>query len=201
MKTLILIILIAFCSGTNIIGQSKEEDLVNRINKYAAEIDTLARHNKLSLLIFAKISEKDSLIQIVDPNKWPDGIESSYNLFYDATGKLVLYLEIPFSQSGDWYAEYRHYFDSHGRIVLFDYSISSFSSGCTEILRQERKYFYAENGLVADSLTTLKDKDYKEVSAKNCSMNYDFPYIIYSNVYALPDLIQKKIRYIRGVEP
>jgi hypothetical protein len=61
-------------------------------------------------------------------------------------------MEVPTSQSGDWSAVIQHWFAPDGRTILYEFSISGFSSGCTEILRERwRVYLSPSGGTLAES--------------------------------------------------
>lgn len=175
-----------------------QQDVVRSADLYKSEIDTLVARAQDSLLIFVKIPDKDSLIRITDTHRWPDEVELTYNIFFDSKGMLVFYNEIPFSKSGDWYAEFQHYFDTKERVTLVVSSVSSFNSGCTEILRQRKKSYYDTNGKLVSASTSLTDKDFNPVSSRDCYFNYDFPVTVYPSVQHLPVSVRQALARARN---
>ena len=176
-----------------------QQDVVRRADLYKSEVDTLVAHAKDSLLIFVKEPDTDSLIRITDTHRWPDEVELTCNMFFDTKGRLVYYCEIPFSKSGDWYAEFQHYFDTTGSVLLVVSAVSSFNSGCTEILRQRKKSYYDTKGKLISTSSSLTDKDFNPVSTKDCYFNYDFPVTVYPSVQQLPVRVRQSIARARNV--
>lgn len=113
------------------------------------------------------------LTLVNDSTAWPEGLEASYNLLSDSTGHLLLYREVPQSESGDWFAVETTYFAPSGEAIFYDYHISGFSSGCTEILRESKKVYMQPGAGILKEDRRFTDKDEKPVASASCERRSD----------------------------
>ena len=142
--------------------------------------------NKLTVLV--KVPGSDSL-QWVKNGKFPDEVETTYNLLKDKTGNIVYILESPTSESGDWDIDYKSYFDSKGHLFAFERSAGFFNEECTdgsanpaEPVHEKLIKFFDTRSKPIDSVYTLVDQDKKPLNKSKCVSNYDFPYRIIFNL-------------------
>jgi hypothetical protein len=110
---------------------------------------------------------------VKDSTGWPDDTESSFNIVRDSSGAVILHREIPTSQSGDWFATSSHFFAPDGRTLLYEFEISSFSSGCGEILRESRRIHFDPAFAVLKEERAYTDGDGKAVDATDCYRRSD----------------------------
>src|ERR1700749_1752576 len=109
MKTLSLLffpIILLLCKSEPV------TDLVD-LKKKKAAIDQYEYQHRKEMVVFIKLEGKKKLIRAKNEN-WPDDTEYIYNVLKDGSGKIILTEQIPYSQSGDWYVEWKHYFDDTG---------------------------------------------------------------------------------------
>ena len=85
-----------------------EPDIIERLKGQKKIIDTLQSQNKLTLEVLVKEPNKEKLTIVLNEN-WPETIETTYNIWKNENGNIILIGEFPFSQSGDWYIEYTVY--------------------------------------------------------------------------------------------
>lgn len=139
---------------------------VDSIEKYVA-----AHPDRLKL--YATVTGQKELVAVKDTSSWPDFVESSYNIVVDSANRPLLHVEVPTSESGDWHLIIKHYFDPKGRTILYHYNISGFSSGCTEILRENRLVYVNPSGGVLSDLRSFTDADGKPIDATPCYRRSD----------------------------
>lgn len=115
--------------------------------KYKVEkLDSLfKKHDNRYLKVFVKTSDQGKYFQVVDFTKIPDNISETLNLFYDSSGKLLVFKDIPNSESGDNSNVYTYYFDDIGKTIAFKTVSSFFGSDCaienSTITEETLKYF------------------------------------------------------------
>jgi hypothetical protein len=146
---------------------------VSAIDARVDSIDGYLAAHLDQLKLYARLPNVQELIQVKDSTEWPTGSESSYNLLSDSSQRLMLYREIPRSESGDWFSVVTTYFAPSGRSILFDYRVSGFSSGCTEILRESKKIYLQPGGGILKQERRFTDKDDKPVVANKCLRRND----------------------------
>lgn len=135
-----------------------------------------------ALFVFVKIPGKKTLIKIKNDH-WPDEVEYTYNILKNASGKIIFIAQIPYSESGDWDIEYKHYFDEQGKTYAFNKEESIFGDNSDGgVIRDILVNYYDENFTILRHVNYLTDKNY-EVIKRNRN-NYDFrdyKYTIYKN--------------------
>ena len=107
-----LALLIAGCSRTT---ESTRVDVAALFTR-ADSIDSVARSTPDIEHIFALSGGQ--LIPVPDSSAWPPQAETEVRVLLAPDGSPLRLVEIPVSQSGDWYAEHSHYFDEAGRTVV-----------------------------------------------------------------------------------
>ena len=108
-----------------------EQDIFEKLKYQKATIDSLFNHNKDKLLIFVKLADKDELEQITN-GKFPENVETTFNILKDSFGKVITVSEFPFSESGDWNIILTLYFDKDGKTFAFERQTNFFNSICTD---------------------------------------------------------------------
>ena len=113
------------------------------------------------------------MVAVKDTASWPDEPEATYNIMYDSAHRPLVHREMPTSQSGDWFAVQSHYFAPDGRTILYQFEISAFSNGCTDILRETRRIFLNPAGGVIGESRSYTDKTGAPVAADSCYRRSD----------------------------
>jgi hypothetical protein len=139
----------------------------------ADSIDRYMRAHPGRVKLFAKISERASLVAVKDNASWPEHTEISYNTVADVDGHPLIHVQVPASQSGDWFAVETHYFAPDGHTILHQYSISGFSSGCGDILRELKRTFLTPTGAVLAQSRRFTDGKDRPVVADTCYRRSD----------------------------
>jgi hypothetical protein len=189
MKCLILFILIS------IGGLFKQPKTLNAYNVVAAD-DTAAKlkakrvaadkylkqHDK-ALLLYAKVEGKKYALKIKN-EEWPEVVESSFNVLKDARGKIMMILEIPFSQSGDWSITYTHYFDDDGNTYAYKKNINVFDDVKGGVVYGTQINYYRANHKLLSQSKSIRDKYGKKVIDTGHISMYDSWYkpTVYKNV-------------------
>ena len=152
------------------------------LKKQKAIIDSRLLHDQKSIIAFAKVPHKKELIKVKN-NKWPDEVEYSYNILKDSANNIIMILQGPFSESGDWDISYIHYFDKAGKTFAFERRTNFFNSECTEGAAYEVvSNYYQDNFTKVDQTYKLTNKQGKSLAKSKCNFPYDFKYTIYKNV-------------------
>ncbi|MFB9844278.1 calponin homology domain-containing protein [Mucilaginibacter ginsenosidivorans] len=140
----------------------------------------ILKHNK-RLIIFAKIPNKKNPVRVIG-DKWPDDAEYSYNILKDSAGRVIFIAEMPYSESGDWYIEYRHYFDNSGNTVAFKRITNVFDNDVKDgVIYETLTNYYLPNLKLKDKIYTLTSKDGKNIKNNGHVDVYHYPYHIYKN--------------------
>jgi hypothetical protein len=166
-----------------VFSAAQEKD-IEMINSEVAKIDNAERNLNQNFLIFCRFYDKSELIQITDTLNWPDSdsIEFTYNITLDSNANIIQFIEMPRSESGDWFLDMFHYFDNNGHVLKFSYYLGQFASGCTEFLRDERDQFFTKEGQLIKESRVFTDGDYKAIDTTGCYIMEDFEYGIFKTV-------------------
>ena len=90
--------------------------------------------------------------------------------------------EIPFSESGDWYIAYTHYFDSKGNTYAFRRGANIFDNGVKGGVIYETSVRYYDKGFkLLSKSRTLKDGKGKSVKNDGHIDAHNYKYNIYRN--------------------
>lgn len=159
------LILLAACDA-------KPADPVAAATRRVAEVDSLRQREPNGARLWARVPER-GLVAVRDTLSWPDELDTSINLWMDGEGRPAALVEMPMSESGDWFAEFTHWFDADGKTVAFEMSASSFSSGCTEIVRDTHRTLYGADFQPLRADSTHLDGDGRPLAA-DCQSIGDF---------------------------
>lgn len=159
-----------------------EPDIIESLKGQKIIIDNLHSQNKLTLEVLVKEPNKDKLTKVHN-ECWPETIEITYNIWKNEIGKIILIGEFPFSQSGDWYIEYLHYFDKKEKTFAFQGITNFFNSNCTDGVAYEKIIeFYNSDFKRIERIYSLTDKNNVELKMEDCAMNYDYPFKVSKNL-------------------
>lgn len=165
---------------TSVMDDKWETELSTELDpkRHKKLIDSLA-NNTNSLIVYAKVPNSKNLVAIKN-GKFPDAVETSYNLLKNKDGKVIYIFESPFSESGDWDIAYRSYFNQDGQLFAFERKAGFFNSECTDDAAHETLIkYYNKDFSVTDSTYTLTDDNKKPLVKSKCVFNYDYPYKVY----------------------
>ncbi|MGZ3822843.1 MAG: hypothetical protein ACXVB6_19770, partial [Mucilaginibacter sp.] len=156
-------------------------ELAELKNKKAA-IDQYAYKHRKEMAVWVKLTGKKKLIKVNGEN-WPDGTEYIYNVLKDASGHIMLTEQIPYSESGDWYIECRHYFDDSGKTFAFIKRETVFDESVKGgVAVEELLKYYDVNFTVINQSFRLTDKDDNLLRRDKNEFNFRTDeYAIYKN--------------------
>ncbi|MBI4125665.1 MAG: hypothetical protein HY466_07040 [Deltaproteobacteria bacterium] len=155
---------------------------IGQLKHRKAEVDTLFNNNRNKIIVFVKLADKNDLVQI-ENEKWPDSIETTYNLFKGNNGKLIVAREMPYSESGDWDITFSHYFDKDGKTFAFERQTIFFNSICTDDVAYETKTEYYDTDLkIIGKEYKLIDQKGNSLQKDSCIFDYDRGYKVIANI-------------------
>lgn len=109
------------------------------------------------------------------------------------TSKIRLYIEEPFSESGDWNNEYVYVFNETGKLKILIRKSSFFNSVCTDKILTEKEIFVNEAGsLIKRDYEIFDENGIVITDTTNCIFNYRFNYPVYTDYFEIP--VIKKYR-------
>jgi hypothetical protein len=116
-----------------------------------------------SLLVFVKLAGKEGLTR-VERNKFPynDDIEVTYNVLR-INGKILMIVLSPYSESGDWNLEFRHYFDAAGHTFVFEKDANMFGLPNDGVGYETTTDYFASGLKKIGHSYALSDKDGKKL--------------------------------------
>ncbi|MFA6249841.1 MAG: hypothetical protein WC615_23105 [Mucilaginibacter sp.] len=149
-------------------------------NKRAATDKYLDKHGK-ALLLYSKLPKKKTPVKVLNDN-WPEEGGDSYNVLKDTAGKIIMIAEIPFSESGDWFITYTHYFDANGNTYAFRRQSNTFDDSVKDgVIYETSVKYYDVNFKPVAKIYTLKDKRGRPIKNNGHINIYDYKYSVYKN--------------------
>lgn len=158
MKTLLLFILssgLLFTSQRQAVktAVSKDGPAVTAIKLKTEKADDYEYRHHKQLITFVKLEGKKKLVSVKN-EEYPENTDYIYNVLKDADGKVLLTEQVPYSQSGDWYTEYKHYYDASGKTIAFRLTETVFDES-------------VKGGMAVHSITKYYDKDFKVIAQRS----------------------------------
>ncbi|MDB5126220.1 hypothetical protein [Mucilaginibacter sp.] len=186
MKTLYLffILLIASLSGKAQSATGKVvtvDSTLTSLKSKRTAVDVYVKKHDKELLLYSKIPGRKTPVKVTMED-WPDAGEGSYNVLKDSSGRIVMIAEIPFSQSGDWYITYTHYFDENGNTYAFRKETNTFDSDVKGgVIYETLVKYYGANLKLLNKTYSLKEKSGKPIKNNGHIDVYQYKYMIYKN--------------------
>lgn len=134
---------------------------ITRIEMRVDSIRGIAKRHGDRVQLFSAGAERLTPVEAGD-------IVTEYRILFDSRGSPLMHSETPESESGDWDAELTHFFDSTGRTMLYEVVISSFGTGCAEILREHKRVYYDSTFRVLRDTVTFADGDGRPIATSDC---------------------------------
>lgn len=143
-----------------------------------ARTDSLILAGRGTTVLYAR-AQDGTVTQLPDNSLAPEGTKTSYAVFRDSAGTVLLLVETPTSNPRDWNNEYRHYFDAAGHTVFFR-RYSGFFDGCQWGLAKEvLERSYTPEFKTAQETYKLTSDDGSPQDSTRCEFRYHFPYEVY----------------------
>jgi len=190
MKSLCLLLFFVpglFLPNTNYISvksiPQNDSTLVRLKSKQVATDQYISKHGK-TLIVLVKVPGKTKLKKVINEN-WPEEMEYTYNILKDTTGRIILVSLVPFSQSGDWFITYTHYFDEKGNTYAFRKQTNVFDSEVKGgVIYETLLKYYDVNFNILKKIYTLQNKSGKTIKNNGHVDIYQYKYGIYKNLDA-----------------
>lgn len=132
-------------------------DHLTEIKKKKVEIDQYEFKHRKEMMVFLKLEGKSKLIK-PKTEDLPDNAEYIYNVLKDGSGRIILIEQIPCSQSGDWYVEWKHYFDADGNTFCFSNRQTVFNDSVKgRVVGEELVKYYSTEFKLLESKSRLVD--------------------------------------------
>lgn len=187
MKNLLLLILISIVHGSPILKtsrtlQDKEASLIS-IKKEIYEIDKYKYQHQKEIITLISVEGKKGLIKMRTED-WPDNTEYIYCILKGPSGKVILTVQVPYSQSGDWYEEFKHYYNNDGKTIAFSKRVTVFDESVTGgVAVFSTLHYYGSNFNLISQTNKLTDVKGKSLKRKVNEFDFrDDKYTIYKNV-------------------
>ncbi|NJD11498.1 MAG: hypothetical protein FIB01_14045 [Gemmatimonadetes bacterium] len=150
--------------------------------------DSLMTAGKGQVQVYARLQD-GTVVPVSQNDAAPEGTQTSYAVFRDTAGTVLLLIETPTS-TRDWNNEYRHYFDAQGRTVFFR-RYSGFFDGCKWGLAKEvLERSYTAEFKPARELYKLTSDEGSPHDSTECEFRYHFPYEVYPTWAAAAQALQ-----------
>lgn len=158
------------------------DSFILKLENKVKVIDTYALKHFKDLIIWVKLPEKTKLIKVKSEH-WPEEVEYTYNILKDSSGRILVISQIPFSESGDWYITYTHYFDEKGNTYAFRKQTNVFDSEVKGgVIYETLLKYYDENFNILKKTYKLQDKSGKTIKNNGHLNIYQYKYQIYKSL-------------------
>ncbi len=183
MKTLCLSLL--FVLPLIVRGQREltQEDVERvALEQGASVIDRYEFAHRKNIIFLVKLVGKKNLIKVKEGD-WPDNTECIYSILKDTAGDVILIEQSPYSQSGDWYIECKHYFLADGKTFAFRKRETVFDESVKGGVAMETFFrFYDDKFNLTNKTYRITDKDDKLIFRNKNEFDFrDFKETIYRN--------------------
>ncbi len=121
----------------------------------------------------------------VEHSAWPDDVDETYNLISNNIVKV--YIQIPYSESGDWNNEYTYYYDKENNLRVLKMYSGFFNNMCSDIAKETKIIYYNKKHDVDSSSYTLVDENGKPIKdTSKCQFPYRDKEILYVSYKDVP---------------
>ena len=164
-------------------AKTHEDTSLVSLKHRKAKYESYAYNHRKNIVFLVKIRGKNDLLKVKEGD-WPDDTEFIYTILKDETGKIILITQSPYSQSGDWYIECKHYFNSNGKTFAFSKRETVFNDSVKgEVAMETFLRFYNDRFEVIEKDYRLTDGDDKLIKRNKNDFDFrDFKEQVYSNV-------------------
>jgi hypothetical protein len=147
---------------------------------------------KKNVKYFAEL-EDGSFEQVSDPLSWHKDYKTFINIIIEPDFKI--YIDIPYSESGDWDNELNYIYDKNGKLRVLVRKSSFFNSICFDGILTEKEVFVNKKGQMVKKIYTIVNENNEPLKDTiNCVFNYRFKYPIYMDYTKIP--VVKKYKSI-----
>lgn len=151
-----------------------------------AEIDDLAGSDAANYTVLAKVKGRTGLVTVID-HQWPPNMEYNYNILKDSTGRVIMIAASPFSESGDWFVAFTHYFTPDGKTFAFERKGNAMKLPQQEVAFETTVDFYDGEFKSVYHSYQLVDKDQKPLDKKYA---FDYAYLSIKAYLALQEVLK-----------
>ena len=183
LSTVLLLIFLMSCNS-----KSKQDEASDWQHFYSIGDSLLNCKNNVKTYCFAVL--KDGTIeQVLDVASWSKEYESY--IYVIKTASTNIYINVPYSESGDWETELAYIYDTKGNLKVLIRKSSFFNSICIDGMLSEKEVFSNKSGQLVKMKHVVYDENnhiLKDIS--DCVFNYRFKYPRNLNYEDLP-VVQK----------
>ena len=167
----------------SVAGENKIKQIESTINSLDSKIEKEA----LESSFFIKPIDSSKLIFVKSLNGVFDffDIEFCYAVYSDESAKELVFIEWPYSESGDWFLQNSHYFDSDGKTIAYRQNASFFNSLCSEELHEIFTLMFGDSSNIIYQKYELLNDDFQKIDSTGCIFNYSFERNYHSSIESL----------------
>lgn len=183
LSTILLLIFLMSCNS-----KGKQDETTDWQYFYNTGDSLLNCKNNVKTYYFAELKD-GTLEQVLDVASWDKEYESFINVI--KTASVNIYINVPYSESGDWENELAYIYDSKGNLKVLIRKSSFFNSICIDGMLSEKEVFANESGQFVKMEHVVYDENnhiLKDTS--ECVFNYRFKFPRHLNYKDLP-VVQK----------
>lgn len=168
-----------------------DSNLASQTERRSRAIDSLATADATRVMFLAELPD-DLFVRLKMADTLPDSAVDSYAIVTDGASRIVRVTEVPVSESGDWYMESTHYFDTTGSTIVMRRH-ASFFNGCTlpasdssvGVRETVSSYFGPKHRLVRRTFVRTLFNDTTPAPTDNCNESFQVVYPIYPTLDSL----------------
>lgn len=162
--------------------------LIEEQSRKMEQIEKQVGESLDQLSVFVEVAGKKVLQRVIN-KRWPENIQTTFNVLKDSQGRIIYIGEFPTSESGDWNLELRHYFDENGKLIAFTKRLAFFSEECTDNAVVENTVeLYDGNFKIIHATKNLTDNEGKSLDEQRCSDPYNWTFDKRPTASALAEL-------------
>lgn len=183
---LIVLLAVMFFAGCG--TRSSQKETLNWGYYYNIGDSLLNTAKKNNISYFAVFND-GTMEQVFNIKDWDKEYESFINVIN--TSEINMYVNIPYSESGDWNNVLAYVYNKEGVLKVLIRKSSFFNSVCSEGVLSEKQVFANESDRMIEKIHTVYDENNNIVKdTSDCVFNYRFEYPIYFNYSEIP-VVQK----------
>jgi hypothetical protein len=177
--------------NTNSNKHEKNHSLIEYIKDTTVKIENgFKARNPFNFKVYIKTINSTQFIQLKDFSHFPDSVEETLNLYYDSSGKLKGFKDIPTSESGDYSNIITYYFNNDGNVIAYKTVSSFFGEDCSlpGTTITEKNFIYYGNSFKILKKEYSLTSDKKTIDSSKCIFNYRIDDKIYKSISEIPQL-------------
>jgi hypothetical protein len=168
-----------------------DSSLAAQAERTSRAIDSLAKSDEPRVMWIAELPD-DLLVRLKMADTLPASAVGSYTIISDSASRIARVTKVPVTESGDWYMESTHYFDTTGSTIVMRRH-ASFFNGCTfpandstvGVRETVSSYFDPTHRLVRRTFVRTLFDDTTPAPTDDCNESFQIVYPIYPTLDSL----------------